>query len=127
MQNEAKHFDAGKLTSQYLLAMHGFDEIALVGEFGARKYGQWNYMSGMAFMRTLGSCVRHLTAFIRGEDSDPESGCPHLAHLCYNALMLMEWQYRGVGTDDRYYTKVSDAEAVKIFNSQVQNVHSPDA
>lgn len=100
--SEAKHKDEGKLALQYILAMSGMDSVSRVGEFGAKKYAQWNYMGGSSYMRFLGSCVRHLTSFIRGEDNDKESGLPHLAHLVYDCLMIMEWMNRGVGLDDRY-------------------------
>jgi hypothetical protein len=102
MIKEASHKDEGKLALQYILAMKGLDDVARVGEFGAKKYSQWNYMVGGQYMRFLGSCSRHLTAFIRGEDRDAESGLPHLAHMIYDGLMLLEWAHRGVGTDDRY-------------------------
>lgn len=100
--SEASHKDEGKTALQYILAMQGLDDVAKVGMYGAQKYSQWNYMAGSSYMRFLGSCARHLTAYIRGEDVDPESGCKHLAHLIYNCLMLLEWTYRGVGKDDRY-------------------------
>lgn len=102
MEKEAKHFDEGKLAIQYVLFMKGLDEVAKVGEFGAKKYGQFNYVAGSSYMRFLGSCTRHLAAFIRGEDKDSESGINHLAHLVFDALMLLEWIHRGVGKDDRY-------------------------
>ena len=35
-------------------------------------------------------------------DKDPESGLSPLAHLIYDALMLLEWQYRGIGNDNRF-------------------------
>ncbi len=99
---EAKHLDEGKTALQYILVFKGLDEVAKVGEFGAKKYGQFNYMDGSSYMRFLGSCVRHLTAFIRGEDNDPESGLNHLAHLIFDCLMVLEWFYRKVGVDDRF-------------------------
>lgn len=99
---EATHLDEGKVNLQYLLVFRGLDEVARVGEFGAKKYGQFNYMGGSSYMRFLGSCARHLAAFIRGEDVDKESGCSHLAHLVFDCLMVLEWMNRGVGTDDRY-------------------------
>lgn len=99
---EAKHFDEGKTALQYVLVFKGLDEVARVGEFGAKKYGQFNYMAGSSYMRLVGSCSRHLTAFIRGEDKDAESGLSHLAHLVFDALMLLEWVYRKVGNDDRF-------------------------
>jgi hypothetical protein len=99
---EAAHKDEGKTALQYVLVFKGLDEVAKVGEFGAKKYGQFNYMAGASYMRFLGSCVRHLTAYIRGEDLDPESGLSHLAHLIFDCLMVLEWGYRKVGNDDRY-------------------------
>lgn len=99
---EAKHLDEGKTALQYILVFKGLDDVAKVGEFGAKKYGQFNYMAGSSYMRFLGSCTRHLSAYIRGEDKDTESGISHLAHLVFDCLMLLEWTYRGVGQDDRF-------------------------
>lgn len=102
-KQEAAHKDEGKTALQYVLAFKGLDEVAKVGEFGAKKYGQFNYKAGSSYMRFLGSCSRHLASFIRGEDTDSESGLSHLAHLVFDCLMLMDWLQRGVGTDDRYH------------------------
>ncbi len=100
--SEAKHLDEGKTALQYILVFKGLDEVAKVGEFGAKKYGQFNYKAGSSYMRFLGSCTRHLAAFIRGENVDAESGISHLAHLIYDCLMVLDWIDRGVGVDDRY-------------------------
>jgi hypothetical protein len=99
---EAGHKDSGKTELQYILAMKGLDEVAKVGSFGAKKYDQWNYMAGMPWMKLAGSIARHLTDWIRGHDKDEESGLHPLAHLVYDALMLLEYDYRKVGKDDRY-------------------------
>ena len=101
-KKEAKHLDTGKVALQYVLVFKGLDEVAKVGEFGAKKYGQFNYKAGASYMRFLGSCTRHLASFIRGEDKDIESGFSHLAHLIFDALMLLDWIDRKVGQDDRY-------------------------
>lgn len=99
---EAGHKDEGKIGLQYILAMPGLCSVAQVGDFGAKKYGQWNYKSGMPWMKLLGSCARHLTAFIKGEDRDIESGLPHMAHLAYNALMVLDYMETHNDKDDRY-------------------------
>ncbi len=99
---EAGHNDQGKTGLQYILAMPGLCSVALVGDFGAKKYGQWNYKAGMPWMKLLGSCSRHLASFIRGEDLDTESGLPHLAHLVYDALILLDYQENHKELDDRY-------------------------
>ncbi len=101
-KKEAKHFDDGKPEIHYILAMPGLDEVAKVGTHGAKKYGQWNYRAGMPWMKLLGSCSRHLTSFILGEDKDPESGLSHLAHLIYDALMLLGYVKEHPNLDDRY-------------------------
>lgn len=99
--NKAKHFDDGKLQLQWLLSMSGIDEVAKVGAYGAKKYGQSNWRGGSEWMRYLGSVTRHVTCYIRGESLDSESGLPHLAHAAYNCLILLQWMKEGKGKDDR--------------------------
>lgn len=111
---EASHKDEGKIGLQYILAMPGLLEVAKVGDFGAKKYEQWNYRKGMPWMKLLGSCSRHLTSFILGEDNDPESGLPHLAHLIYDGLMLLGYQIEHKELDDRY-VKVSETKSDLAF------------
>jgi hypothetical protein len=107
MTGDAKHFDDGKPELQYLLEMDGLEEVAACGTHGQRKYGdRYNFKKGMNWMKLLGSCSRHLRAFIKGEEIDPESGRSHLAHLIYDALMLLDYtknkEHRSF--DDRYST-----------------------
>jgi Domain of unknown function (DUF5664) len=100
--SEALHKDEGKLGLQYILAMSGLDSLARVGDYGAKKYDQWNYTKGMSWMKLLGSCSRHLISFIRGEDLDLESGLPHLAHLAFDALILLGYMEDHREKDDRF-------------------------
>ena len=101
-KSKAKHFDKDKLGLQYILAMPLIDEMAKVMDYGAVKYGDhYNYRKGMPYMKLLGSCVRHLTAFIRGEDNDKESGFSHLAHLACDSAMLFELIRLYPNLDDR--------------------------
>src|ERR1700690_428246 len=100
--SEAKHFDDGKPGLQFVLGMAGLAEVAKVGDFGARKYGQWNYKDGMPWMKLAGSCSRHLGPWILGQDNDNESNLHHLAHMVYDGLMLLDYAARNKGTDDRY-------------------------
>lgn len=102
---EASHKDDGKIGLQYILAMPGLCSVAAVGDYGAKKYDQWNYTKGMPWMKLLGSCSRHLASFIRGEDLDSESHLPHLAHLAYNALILLGYMEVHNALDDRFKTQ----------------------
>jgi len=100
---EALHKDEGKIGYHYILAMPGLFWVAAVGDYGAIKYrDQFNYKKGMPWMKLIGSCSRHLIAFVRGEDNDKESGLPHLAHLAYDALMLLDYKENHIDLDDRY-------------------------
>jgi hypothetical protein len=71
--------------------------------YGATKYDAHNWMKGMAWGRMLGAGLRHTFAFIRGQNRDPESGLPHLAHAACCLLMALEYYIRGIGKDDRFH------------------------
>jgi hypothetical protein len=99
---EAKKFDSGKVqwTATPPLAL---ESVAKVMTYGAQKYDKFNFLSGegLAYSRLIDALLRHLWAFIKREDTDPESGEPHLSHLCCCALMLLELTLRSKGKDDR--------------------------
>jgi hypothetical protein len=83
------------------LPLQELEQIALVLDFGAKKYARDNWKKGTNYMRMLSSAMRHLFAFIKGEDNDSESGLPHLAHLGCCILFLMYYQNNNIGQDDR--------------------------
>jgi hypothetical protein len=81
-----------------------FDALVEVGEiltFGAAKYDARNWEKGMAWGRLLGASLRHLFAWGRGENLDPETGKSHLAHAACCILFLLAYEKRGIGEDDR--------------------------
>lgn len=84
-----------------LVPSFALEQVAKVFTFGAKKYADENYLKGTNWRRYIGAALRHLHAFARDEDADPETGCSHLAHLACCALMLMELQRVATGTDDR--------------------------
>lgn len=84
-----------------LVPFDALDEVAQVFTYGARKYADRNWERGMAWGRLLAAALRHLAAWARGEDHDPESGHRHLAHAGCCVLMLLSLTMRGHGTDDR--------------------------
>lgn len=112
---EAGHKDEGKLGLQFILAMPGLDQVAKVGDYGAKKYDQWNYTKGMPWMKLLGSCSRHLASFIRGQDLDPESGLPHMAHLAYNALILLGYMEVHRAQDNRFKSETKPSSTGLYF------------
>lgn len=86
-----KH-DAGK-TDWSLVPWDSVEEIVKVLEFGKVKYAAWNWSSngGFKYMRVFNSTMRHLLAWARGEDKDPESGLSHIAHAGCNIFFLMHF------------------------------------
>lgn len=76
--------------------------IAEVLSYGARKYKPHNFRHGLPWGDTYASMQRHLLAWNDGEDIDPESGLPHLAHAACQIIFLLEYAAKGTGTDDRW-------------------------
>lgn len=99
MTEGVKH-DIGKPRYD-LLPPDAMDAIAQVFTYGAAKYADRNWEGGMAWGRLFAAMMRHCWAFWRGEDVDPESGLPHLAHAGACVLMLLAYTQRGIGADDR--------------------------
>lgn len=95
-----KH-DQGK-PSMALLPFVSLMEIAKVLDFGAEKYGADNWKQGFAWRRVGSAAMRHLGAWLDGEDNDEESGLSHLAHAGCCILFLLYFKLKNVGKDDRY-------------------------
>lgn len=93
--------DAGKAPVE-LFPPEAILEISKVLAFGAAKYDAWNWAKGMRWSRLAGAAMRHLLAWLMGEDKDPESGLSHLAHLGCCVVFLITYEARSLGTDDRH-------------------------
>lgn len=94
-------FDDGKADLS-LLPPEALVAIAEVLTFGAKKYAPHNWRKGFKWTRLFASLVRHLFAWLRGEDLDPETGKSHLAHAGANVLFLLTFALTKTGTDDRF-------------------------
>lgn len=98
---KAIKFDTQKPATE-LLSRVALEGVARVLGFGAQKYAAHNWRLGMEWGRVAGAAMRHLLAFIDGEDIDPESGLPHVDHLMCCAMFLSEYQKKNLGTDNRH-------------------------
>lgn len=77
---------------------------------GAKKYPARNWEQGMKWNENVAaSLMRHLAAWSTGEDIDKENGAYHDTAILWNAIALVTYRLRGIGTDDRYkLTPVGD-------------------
>lgn len=91
-----------------LLPIEVLEPVVQVLMFGAKKYAAWNFTNkeGLSWTETGESMQRHLNAWLRGEDNDPESGLSHLGHIGCNLLFLLYYRmYASKGyekRDDRF-------------------------
>jgi hypothetical protein len=84
-----------------LLPFAALEEVGKVLTHGAGKYAPDNWRKGMAWRRLIAAALRHIFAFARGEDRDPETGLSHLAHATCCLTFLLTYQLERLGQDDR--------------------------
>lgn len=84
-----------------LLPYDSLEKIAQVFTMGAAKYRDRNWEVGMRHGRVFAALQRHLSAYWQGEDIDPESGLPHLAHAGFGILVLLNYADTCPELDDR--------------------------
>lgn len=96
--------------SVHFVPMEVMLSVAKVMELGAKKYGRMNWRKQPIQASTYYSAMfRHMVAWFEGEDNDPESGQPHLAHAICCAMLVMDSQKLGILKDDRKVSEVKTA------------------
>ena len=70
--------------------------------YGAKKYAADNYKHGLEYRRVADAALRHLTAWLDGEELDPESGLSHLDHALASLAMLKYLATNVPSCDDRF-------------------------
>lgn len=70
---------------------------------GAVKYGPHNWRSsgGVEAMTYVEGAIRHLTAFVLGEDTDAASGVSHVSKAISGLMILRDAQLNGACLDNR--------------------------
>ena len=92
-------FDEEK-TKLHLVRPEFIMELGGVLTYGANKYGDYNWMEGLDYSRSIAAYKRHLNAFEQKEDFDDETGLSHLAHAAANLMFLFHFRNRK-DLDDR--------------------------
>lgn len=95
-------YNEGKPELSYVLeAKHALAGAARVLTYGAVKYFRGNWRNGLKHTGIADCLLRHLAAYLAGEDNDKESGLPHVDHVLVNALFLAEMTRTYPELDDR--------------------------
>ena len=81
--------DGGKIQPSLVPPRQLFN-VTKVFTMGAVKYEPRNYQQCKEPERYYNAFMRHMLAWQLGEDLDPESGLPHLAHATTNLMILAE-------------------------------------
>lgn len=77
-------------------------EVSLAMQEGAGKYGSFNWADKPIRVRAYyDALMRHMAAWIEGEDTDPDSGLPHVVKALATLVVLRDAQRRGKVIDDR--------------------------
>lgn len=107
----AQKFDEDKARFE-LIPPESLFALAMVLSFGAKKYAARNWEKGMSWGRVFGATMRHLwawwggkaptnTNFVLGE-LDVDTGYSHLWHAMFGVAVLIAYEERKIGEDDRY-------------------------
>lgn len=100
MTDKGLKFDDDK-PKMDLLCPFAMEELAKVLTFGAKKYDAWNWSKGIKTSRLLAAAFRHLFAYARGENIDPETGLHHVAHAMCCCMFIVGMPHYIGGQDDR--------------------------
>lgn len=99
--SEGVKYDDGKVRME-LIPPELLEGVGSILTFGAEKYDDRNWEKGMSWSRVFGALMRHMWAWWRGENTDPETGKSHLWHAGCCIAFLIAYESRGVGNDDRH-------------------------
>lgn len=87
---------------------------------GALKYGRTNWRSDEVRASIyLDACARHLAFYMEGEDTDPDSSLPHLAHAIACIAIIIDAEANDKLNDDRI---LSTGKYREFFNELTPHV-----
>lgn len=73
-----------------LIPMYSVLEVGKVMGFGAVKYDEYNWMHGIKVSRLIAASIRHIVAFMLGQNKDQDSGLHPLAHAIASLMMAYD-------------------------------------
>lgn len=102
MKEEGLRYNQGKKRYD-LVHPWAHEQMVDVLTAGANKYAERNWEKGMKWSTVLASLKRHIAAFEKGEDYDPETGMLHIAHASCNVHFLTAYYKIYPQGDDRQH------------------------
>ena len=97
MSSKGDRFNDGK-PKWSLVDFTSIIPMVRVLEFGSKKYDEFNWTKGLYTREICESLLRHVFAYLDGEDIDPESGESHIGHMMCN-VMFLEYMMRNKKED----------------------------
>lgn len=87
-KERGSRFNQGKLRWS-LVHFKSLEPLVRVLEFGAKKYGDYNWQKGLDRKEILESMMRHMTDLMDGNEYDEESKIHHIGHILCNGMFYM--------------------------------------
>jgi hypothetical protein len=87
-----------------LLPVEALAAVARLYGAGVQKYSEHNWRRGYEWSKSYASMQRHANQFWGGEDSDAETGQPHMAAVVFHALAILTFMQEQPRFDDRHKT-----------------------
>ncbi len=85
-----------------LIPAIALEAAAKAFQVGEKKYGRYNFYKGHQASQLIAAAMRHLIAWMEGEEFDPVDGQPHMGSVIACAAMLLQQQKLGTLKDNRY-------------------------
>lgn len=117
--SEARRYNKDKIRYE-LISTVGLERLAEVYTKGAEKYtlrnekgdiiddGSNNWRKGQDWMGVIASVQRHIEAWKKGEDFDPDLGTRHLANAAWGLFALLDFEKYHPDKDNRLHSYLSD-------------------
>ena len=101
MKFDGRNSDNPKLMYD-LLDVYAIEDLVKVLTRGAQKYSPNNWHNSDSLLRYYAAAMRHLEAWRKGEETDEETGLPHISHAMCCLMFLHGIQRLHPKVDDRF-------------------------
>ena len=126
--NQTYKADNGK-TRLDLVSPTFIEAVGKIRTFGVQKYGDNDGWKKVEPKRYMAALLRHINAYRMGEDTDRESGMPHLWHAACNLMFLIDIsgakEEKMCGNCARFLDgNICDMDGVETTFDYFRNYHS---